>query len=211
MVTTEGATRILSLFPTSRVSTIILPVIIHSFSPIRPQAFSSSTTNSLTLVSGPNRTFLLSAAAVVAGAAIRGTCFRAMKKLYTFSHTTLSEHTLVKSGPYAIVRHPAYVGTVLVRSGMVCLLFSTGSLADTLGVNSLVTVPLLPWESESPAGIFSSALRISLGLYAGYSIFEQIWLLSRSRREDETLRRKFGAEWEEYRKKVPYRFIPFVI
>ena len=36
------------------------------------------------------------------------------------------------------------------------------------------------------------------------------FLIWRAPREDATLRQKFGKEWEEYRKRVPWMFIPHV-
>jgi len=211
LVALEGTARVLSLFPTSELSTNVLPILLPSFSTFRPQTFPPSTSNSfLTLTSGPNWIFVLSAATVFVGASIRGACFHTLKRLYTFSHTTLNGHSLVKTGPYSIVRHPGYVGAVLVRGGMICLLISSGGLADAAGAVSLKSSPLLPWLSDSVGGMFSSALRAGLGLFTGYAISEQTWLLSRSWREDETLHEKFGAEWEEYQRNVPSRFIPFI-
>ena len=32
----------------------------------------------------------------------------------------------------------------------------------------------------------------------------------RCRTEDEELRKKFGAEWEAYARKTPYRLIPYI-
>lgn len=29
--------------------------------------------------------------------------------------------------------------------------------------------------------------------------------------EDEALRARFGGAWDEYRRKVPYRFVPYII
>lgn len=211
MVALEGTARALSLYPTSKLSTNVLPILLPSFVTINPQSFPPSTSNSFsTLTSAPTWTFILSAAIVIAGASLRGICFHTLNRLYTFSHTTLSGHSLVKTGPYSIVRHPGYVGAVLVRGGMICLLITSGSLADAAGALSLKSSPLLPWLSDSVGGMFSSIIRIGLGLFTGYAIAEQTWLLSRSWREDETLHKKFGAEWEEYRRNVPSRFIPFI-
>lgn len=211
MVALEGTARALSLYPSSKLSTNVLPILLPSFVTINPQSFPPSTSNSFfTLTSGPNWPFVLSAAIVIAGASLRGICFNTLRRLYTFSHTTLSGHSLEKKGPYSIVRHPGYVGAVLVRGGIICLLISSGSLADAAGALSLKASPLLPWLSNSVGEMFSSTMRICLGLFTGYAIAEQTWLLSRSWREDETLHKKFGAEWEEYRRIVPSRFIPFI-
>lgn len=38
-----------------------------------------------------------------------------------------------------------------------------------------------------------------------------VGLLDRARKEDKTLQDKFGKEWVDYAKAVPYRFIPYII
>ena len=57
---------------------------------------------------------------VVSGAVIRYWCrFREMGRHFTFHITLLENHKLVTTGPYSIVRHPSYAGTILMAVGQV--------------------------------------------------------------------------------------------
>ncbi|KAF8182907.1 hypothetical protein BJ912DRAFT_977094 [Pholiota molesta] len=44
-------------------------------------------------------------------AALRSLCFRAMGANFTYSVTVVDGHRLTTTGPYALVRHPAYAGS----------------------------------------------------------------------------------------------------
>jgi hypothetical protein len=44
-----------------------------------------------------------------------------------------------------------------------------------------------------------------------YLVFFVILLLHRQIRDDEACREKYGSDWDEYCKKVPYRIIPYVV
>jgi protein-S-isoprenylcysteine O-methyltransferase Ste14 len=43
-----------------------------------------------------------------------------------------------------------------------------------------------------------------------YAIYFAILLVHRDRRDDEACQRKYGRDWQEYCKRVPYRLIPYV-
>lgn len=73
-------------------------------------------------------------------------------------------HRLIRSGPYAVVRHPMYSGLILAALGSL-LLYQT-------------------WT-----GAFLVLCSLSV--------------LRRARREEEVLAKTFGAEWAEYRRRVP--------
>lgn len=177
-------------------------------SPYHP--FSTSPPFSL-LVSPLTPSFVLSSAAAILGYRLRKACFDTLGRQFTFAHTTLNDHQLVTGGPYSVVRHPSYVGTVLVRSGTIGVLFSSGSWARVVGASSWSTPVPMPWEADSMGGVLVGTARIGLVLYTSYVIVQQVYLLSRAYREDETLRKRFGADWEEYRRRVPWMFIPHVI
>ena len=57
---------------------------------------------------------LLGAALVACGCIIRLICYKKLGPLFTFDLTIFPSHTLVTSGPYGIVRHPAYAGTLFM-------------------------------------------------------------------------------------------------
>lgn len=49
-----------------------------------------------------------------------------------------------------------------------------------------------------------------MAAWAGYSFFIAGMLVMRVPKEDEVLREKFGAEWEVYARRTPYRLIPYI-
>jgi hypothetical protein len=85
-----------------------------------------------------------------------------------FGSQLYADHRLVTSGPFALIRHPMYVGGMMAEIGAL-LLYRTWA---TLLI--MINVPLLPM---------------------------------RARREEDLLASRFGAEWTEYKRRVP-RWIP---
>lgn len=55
------------------------------------------------------------------GAWIRYKCYKTLGKLFTFEMTIGKDHALITSGPYSVVRHPAYTGTLAAFIGLVPL------------------------------------------------------------------------------------------
>jgi len=55
------------------------------------------------------------------GGIIRYKCYRALGRMFTFEMSILRNHKLITSGPYAIVRHPSYVGCILAVSGILLI------------------------------------------------------------------------------------------
>jgi len=164
-----------------------LPSCISHFA---PQVFTAKATQVYT-----TPTTLLGVSFVIIGSILRLTCFRALGQLFTFDLTILPKHTLVTSGLYAYVRHPAY----------------TGSLAMILGL-ALVNLTSGSWVTESGLlgrGSVGAFLR-GLGGAAWW-----IWWLAvgfkRCRSEDAELRKTFGKEWDDYAARVQYWFVPWVI
>ena len=43
-----------------------------------------------------------------------------------------------------------------------------------------------------------------------YLIYFAVLLIHRERRDEEKCKRKYDADWEEYRKRVPSRIVPFI-
>lgn len=69
----------------------------------------------------PSPTFLLGTCLASAGGYIRYCCYRELGHLFTFEMSIMKEHKLITTGPYAIVRHPAYTGAVCTIVGIVLL------------------------------------------------------------------------------------------
>ncbi|KAM6494065.1 hypothetical protein JOM56_010426 [Amanita muscaria] len=126
---------------------------------------------------------------IVMGAYTRRQCYRTLGSMFTFEVTIQKQHKLVKHGPYSIVRHPSYTGSCLVFVGRLLWYFSRGSFLR---------------ETTNLAG---RALAVAAIIMFTYII---ITLLIRLPTEDELLRKRFGKEWEDWAKRVPYRLIPYV-
>ncbi|MEW2086333.1 isoprenylcysteine carboxylmethyltransferase family protein [Streptomyces sp. NPDC005283] len=76
----------------------------------------------------------LSAAVFVCGAALRLAAIRQLGRFYSHKVRTLGDHQVVRSGPYRMVRHPAYSGMVLAHAGFV------GVFANPLSVAALLAL-----------------------------------------------------------------------
>ncbi len=74
------------------------------------------------------------------GGWIRCKCYRALGTMFTFQMTIRSNHTLVNSGPYGIVRHPGYIGAIVVFLGL-CLLHGAEVSAHALSDESMNDQP----------------------------------------------------------------------
>ena len=65
--------------------------------------------------------FLVGTLVTILGGLIRYKCYRALGRMFTFEMSIRKNHKLITSGPYAIVRHPSYVGVILVASGLMLI------------------------------------------------------------------------------------------
>lgn len=126
------------------------------------------------------------------GALIRLACYRTLGRLFTWELTLKKGHVLMTGGPYSIVRHPSYTGSLLLGTGVALCHFSPGSwYAECIGWDT--------WASR----IFSAA-------WIAWSLAVPALLMARVDTEDDVLRKEFGEEWDEYAKKTPYRLIPYL-
>lgn len=125
-----------------------------------------------------------------AATALRFAAFHTLGKLFTFQLAILPEHKLVTHGIYAYCRHPSYTATPFIFWGILLMITAPGSvLYDHLGVGSTIK------------------LMTALGLAATQGSYV---LVSRADLEDQVLRKEFGKDWEEWVRRVPYKFIPYV-
>ena len=128
----------------------------------------------------------------ISGGVIRGWCHATLGRFFTWEVAVRDGHELITSGPYALVRHPSYTGWTLLIAGNFLL------LAD-------------PHSFFSAAGLWASAGgRAVAGAVVGYLSWVTVQLLKRAVTEDEILRGEFGAQWDEWARRTPYRLIPFV-
>ncbi|KAF8701559.1 Protein-S-isoprenylcysteine O-methyltransferase, partial [Rhizoctonia solani] len=130
----------------------------------------------------------LGALILIAGGALRAHAYRTMGKNYLFDLRVGRSHSLVTWGPYALVRHPMYLGLGLVHVGWATLLWpgNGGALVRT-------------W----PALALACWATVVLG---GTVLFG--FVASRAKAEDEMLRGHFGKEWDRWAERTKYKVVP---
>ncbi len=143
-------------------------------------------------VAHPTSTFILATSFTVLACIGRILSYRELGPMFAFELARKKDHTLVTTGPYAIVRHPSYAAFFLeVLGSIVCF----------TGRNS--------WIKES--GFMETiAGRVFVGLWIGLMGFLFVLLVIRLRLEDAFLRNEFGVTWEKWASEVPFRLIPGV-
>ncbi|KAH7885617.1 hypothetical protein F5I97DRAFT_1810308 [Phlebopus sp. FC_14] len=131
---------------------------------------------------------LVACLVTLVGAGIRLWCYHALGRLFTFQLALLPHHKLITTGPYAIVRHPAYTGGILVLGGVTLANATKGSWAYECGL--VYGVGGVTW-----AVLSSVACTI---------------MIERCAREDGVLRQAFSEEWEAWSRRVTWRLVPWV-
>ncbi|CCM02158.1 uncharacterized protein FIBRA_04236 [Fibroporia radiculosa] len=137
-------------------------------------------------------TFIIGCILTAAGALGRISCYRTLGRLFTFEVTIRNDHKLVTQGPYAYVRHPSYTSGLLFTAGVTVCNASRGSWAKECGV------------------LDTTAGRLGACVYWILFFLGLLAVITRMPEEDRLLRDRFGAEWDRWAKKVPYRLVPCV-
>ncbi|OBZ67534.1 hypothetical protein A0H81_12475 [Grifola frondosa] len=68
-----------------------------------------------------SRIFVLGCMLGALGGFIRIQCYRTLGRFFTYELTLRNNHRLVTSGPYAVVRHPSYIGLIVGSGCGLCL------------------------------------------------------------------------------------------
>lgn len=163
---------------------------LPEFSVLSPYAPLLSLSTHPTLRTTP--LFFMGVVAVIIGASIRLICFHALGEFFTFDLTIHPQHRLVTTGPYCLVRHPAYTGSLTIIAGLAASHLSPGSWLWECGF-----LHLAPWSGPVIAGVWWF-WTLGIGL-------------SRVEAEDKQMRALFPDEWDTYAERVPCWFIPGVI
>ncbi|KAI0683262.1 cytochrome P450 [Cytidiella melzeri] len=137
-------------------------------------------------------TFAVSIAGMTAALLMRVACYRELGRHFTFELSIKKDHKLVTSGPYAFVRHPSYTA---------CILLMAASLIAQLGRGS--------WWYEG--GYWMSVYGVGIAaLWVWAHLTTAMFFVRRTAQEDRMLRNQFGAEWDEWNKRTPYKLCPYL-
>ncbi|PFH49778.1 hypothetical protein AMATHDRAFT_146926 [Amanita thiersii Skay4041] len=134
--------------------------------------------------------YLIGTSLVMLGGYIRYRCYKEMGKMFTFEMCIRRDHELVTSGPYSIVRHPAYTGTLCTCVGMLTWQLSPGSWVRECGALSSVLGQIAFWTYLTLVSTICSGLMLRMS------------------KEEEALKSKFGKAWEEWAERVRYKLVP---
>ncbi|KAI0759601.1 hypothetical protein BD413DRAFT_487558 [Trametes elegans] len=136
--------------------------------------------------------FLLGALLTIAAGTLRLWSYHALGALFTFEVFIKDEHALVASGPYALVRHPSYTGTILMLLGEHLMQFGRAGYVEYCGV------------AHTPFAVLVYA-------WPPIALFGALSLWRRTAVEDVQLRDRFGGVWDEYAARVKWKLIPYVV
>ena len=173
---------------------------VASVSPSSPlRLFSSLRTSTTTPQPAPSPltstlplAFVIGCLTTVASGTLRLACYKTLGSLFTFELTLRSDHRLVTRGPYSFVRHPSYSGVVLGVIGTLLVHFGPGSWWARAG-----------WQSTLLGQVYAMC-------WWAMEVYVLSSIMARAPTEDALLKKEFGAEWDAWAARVPYRVIPGV-
>jgi protein-S-isoprenylcysteine O-methyltransferase Ste14 len=166
----------------------VVYLYLQVFSPASISTFFSQTSMSINPLA-LTLTSILGYIFMIVGGLGRIWCYRTLGKFFTFNLTIRNSHKLIKSGPYAYVRHPSYTFASILTLGMFLV---HQRMVNFFPNNRWVQVQF------GPLGFLACCTIVTLLFYR------------RIPREEEELSKTFGKEWSEYASKTK-RFIPKII
>jgi protein-S-isoprenylcysteine O-methyltransferase Ste14 len=110
-------------------------------------------TNGITML--PDWFFYLGVALMAAGIAFRQWAILILGRFFSTRVTIISGHRIVTSGPYRVIRHPAYTGSLLTLVGL--------GLASRTWGGTLVIVALFGLVYNYRIGVEEKALKAEFG------------------------------------------------
>ncbi|KAF8154794.1 hypothetical protein B0H34DRAFT_537791 [Crassisporium funariophilum] len=174
----------------------LLAIFVHGVSSAPLSSFHDglafSNKPSLALPVSIHPIVIVGAISTAVAAILRNWCFKSLGPLFTFEITIRPKHELITSGPYAWVRHPSYTGVYLTLLGATLVLGGPGSWMAEIGWRSTLGFAMaMVWIVKCTFAFRGMCVRL--------------------RAEDEVLRDTFGAEWDEYATRVPFKFVPGIV
>lgn len=153
-------------------------------------------------------TVLVGLALVAGGTVFRRAAFRAMGRHFTYRITMKKDHQLITEYPYSIVRHPGYTGLAVGALGANLVLFGPS--------NRFVWDVVLPRLRAIGQGSGSLSVGlvgiVAVGIAQASIVFDVACAVvcARVGQEDKLLRERFGQEWRDWARRVPYKLFPGV-
>lgn len=167
---------------------------VVSFAEIATIAYHTTDPNSVSAIQDTPITFLFvfGTALAITGGLIRWWCYRTLGRFFTFQLSVREGQHIITTGPYAVIRHPAYTAGLAEIIGLLILHGSTNSWLRYSGALDIpgLKVIVLAWLAEITLLMISVVFRVS--------------------HEDEVLKSAFRDEWEAWAEGVRYRLIPGV-
>ena len=117
---------------------------------------------------------------------------------------------LLVSGWWGRARHINYLGD-WIMSWAYCL--PTGIAGYVLQNTAALGTNLKPVAAEQPIlSVVVQGEARGWGMFVTYfyMLYFAILLIHRERRDEEKCRAKYGADWDEYCKRVPWRIVPYI-
>lgn len=173
---------------------LVLALLQHSTlgaeSPLLPH-LCAAPAPSLTYLGALTPRFLAGAGILLCAAALRRWCYTTMGRMFTFEVSIKADHArVVTRGPYVYVRHPSYTGGLAMLAAAYLVAFGADGYVVQCGV----------MRTRAVALVYA---------WAAVAVYGHVATYKRTIVEDEALRARFGETWEEYRRNVPYRLVPF--
>ncbi|KAG1804364.1 hypothetical protein EV424DRAFT_303860 [Suillus variegatus] len=167
---------------------------VVSFAEIATIAYHTTDPNSVSAIQDTPITFLFvfGTALAITGGLVRWWCYRTLGRFFTFQLSVREGQHIITTGPYAVIRHPAYTAGLAEIIGLLILHGSTNSWLRYSGVLAVpgLKVIVVAWLAEITLLMISVVFRVS--------------------HEDEVLKSAFRDEWEAWAGAVRYRLIPGV-
>lgn len=91
----------------------------------------------------PSPLFVIGTCFAFLGGVMRYICYRTLGRHFTFQLSMQQKHTLVKDGPYSVVRHPGYTAFFLNYTGMVIWYLAEVRMAVSFGLEADATAGFL--------------------------------------------------------------------